>query len=79
MARRSFKFSKLRELHSAIGALIEESDSKMQAAQDEDDDSDSAGLDGPKDPHRRNRPAHDSAPPAGVPMHIGFPGFKYNK
>jgi hypothetical protein len=71
MAQRKFKLNKLRELHAAIGALIDESDANMQAAADEDDDAPSAQG------KLAAGHAHDEAPHGGreLSMEEAFPGF----
>jgi hypothetical protein len=84
MAQRKFKINKLRELHAAIGNLIDESDASAAKAADEDDD-EPQGADAPESAQAKlaaGHRAHDSAHRrAGdvLSMSEAFPGFDRNR
>jgi hypothetical protein len=68
---RKFKLNKLRELHSAIGALIAESDAGCAQAADDEDDSDApTGDDSTAQAKLAAGHAQDD-----LPMHLAFKGF----
>jgi hypothetical protein len=77
---RKFKFSKLRELHAAIGALIEESDANMAGAAgaDEDDNDVATGDDLSAQSKLAAGHAQDAAPRGGrtQSMKEAFPNWR---
>jgi hypothetical protein len=74
--RRSFKFSKLRELHAQIGALIQESDDKLAGV-----DNALGGDPLPQSDQTSANPAASLKAGAALdaaPMSQAFPGFSMN-
>ncbi len=79
---RKFKFNKLKELHAAIGALIDESDAAMADAEDGPADAHQRNAASRSDPMNHPEPqANDSAAPSDgrtLTMAEGFKGLTVN-